>query len=327
LIEVDDLVDRDLIPAAERRAVRAEAGRRLLEATNLNAGPAGPGSGPVAPLLAAGLVALAALGLYLTVGKPGAPDQPFNARLVAWRANPERYGSGELAAALRAITVDRPFDVEPLRRLAALDLSLGDADGAVHSLRKAIAIDPHRPDLIAALGEVMVLKSRGVVDADARAVFEHVAQLDPKSPTARYYLGRASIADGDRPGGLRVWKQLLGDLPANDPRRIQLVADIASVEHPGPGQPPQSGPSPASPGVSVAIATMVDGLATRLRAHPDDPDGWVRLVRAYTVLGQTGKRDRALIEARRRYSSRPDVLQGLDSAMKAPPLSSSPAAA
>ena len=32
---------------------------------------------------------------------------------------------------------------------------------------------------------------------------------------------------------------------------------------------------------------MVEGLAARLKVHPDDPAGWVRLVRAYTVLGET----------------------------------------
>jgi cytochrome c-type biogenesis protein CcmH len=74
------------------------------------------------------------------------------------------------------------------------------------------------------------------------------------------------------------------------------------------------------------IQGMVDGLAARLKANPDDPAGWVRLVRAYTVLGETGPRDAALAEARSRYAGRADVLAALAAATQ-PPQPSSPAAA
>jgi cytochrome c-type biogenesis protein CcmH len=63
---------------------------------------------------------------------------------------------------------------------------------------------------------------------------------------------------------------------------------------------------------------MVDGLAARLRANPDDPAGWVRLVRAYTVLGETDRRDAALAEARSRYAGRADVLAALTAATQPP---------
>ena len=35
------------------------------------------------------------------------------------------------------------------------------------------------------------------------------------------------------------------------------------------------------------IRSMVERLATRLEAEPDDIDGWMRLGRAYRVLGET----------------------------------------
>jgi cytochrome c-type biogenesis protein CcmH len=63
---------------------------------------------------------------------------------------------------------------------------------------------------------------------------------------------------------------------------------------------------------------MVDRLAARLQANPDDPQGWMRLVRAYSVLGETARRDQALATARARYASRPEVLSGLDQAQRAP---------
>lgn len=40
---------------------------------------------------------------------------------------------------------------------------------------------------------------------------------------------------------------------------------------------------------TVMIASMVEGLATRLAANPDDGEGWARLIRARVVLGQTAR--------------------------------------
>jgi cytochrome c-type biogenesis protein CcmH len=65
------------------------------------------------------------------------------------------------------------------------------------------------------------------------------------------------------------------------------------------------------------IQGMVASLAARLQAHPDDPGGWVRLVRAYAVLGDTAKRDAAYATARARYETSPQVLQQLDEAARA----------
>ena len=63
---------------------------------------------------------------------------------------------------------------------------------------------------------------------------------------------------------------------------------------------------------------MVDRLASRLQTQPDDPQGWMRLVRAYGVLGETARRDQALATARARFRNRPEVLRGLDDATRAP---------
>ncbi|HZK99085.1 MAG TPA: c-type cytochrome biogenesis protein CcmI [Caulobacteraceae bacterium] len=317
LAEIDDLADRELIAEDERRAARTEAARRLINAAD-GAPRVGQSASRRTMLIIAGSIPLAAVALYFLLGSPGLADQPFAGRLAAWRAHPERYQSPELAAALRSLAAQHPNDPEPLRHLAALDLSLGDANGAVHALRKADAIAPGRPEILAPLGEILVLKARGTVGADAQAIFREVIQRDPRSPSARYYLGRARIAGGDRAGGLSDWRGLLADLSTDDPRRAMLSRDIASVETTGapdlntPLQPAERS------AMSGAIRGMVDGLASRLAAHPDDPQGWVRLVRAYTVLGEADKREAALDQARRRFAGEPAILAELDAARKSP---------
>lgn len=48
---------------------------------------------------------------------------------------------------------------------------------------------------------------------------------------------------------------------------------------------------------SEMIRSMVETLAAKLEAHPDDPDGWRKLARAYQVLGQNDKAKNALDRA------------------------------
>jgi cytochrome c-type biogenesis protein CcmH len=322
LAEIDALDARQLLPPAEAPALRAEAARRLLSAADA-ARPAPVTPGGPAPLLAAAVVtALSALGIYLLVGAPGAPDQPFAARVAEWRAHPEHAQTPELAAALRSAAAERPGDIEPLRRLAALDVQLGDIDAAAHDLRKALALAPGDADLIGALGELAVVKAGGKVTPDAQALFGRALAIDPASPTARYYLARARIADGDAAGGLAQWRDLLKSLPPGDGRTTALAEEIDQVRRAGVLAPPESA-TPADPEGGMILG-MVERLAGRLKASPDDPDGWVRLVRAYAVLGETAKRDQAALEARRRFAARPQVLKALDAAERAPPMARTP---
>jgi cytochrome c-type biogenesis protein CcmH len=272
---------------------------------------------PRAVIFLAAVAPLLALGVYLAVGSPGQPDQPFAARVAAWREHPERYSRAELVAALKAIAAKSPGDPEPLQMLAREQLRMGDADAAIHSLRKATLAAPRRAELCAALGELRVIKNNGALDAEAGEDFRTALKFDPKSDVARYYLALGRVAAGDPAAGIAQWKALLADLAPNDPRRETLASLIASVGATGrlPTDDAQAGPSAQT---SAAIRGMVDGLAARLKASPDDPDGWVRLVRAYTVLGETARRDAALAEARRRYATNPAVLARLRNALTAP---------
>jgi cytochrome c-type biogenesis protein CcmH len=62
----------------------------------------------------------------------------------------------------------------------------------------------------------------------------------------------------------------------------------------------------------TAIHGMVDGLAARLQQNGQDKEGWLRLVRAYTVLGEKDKAASALADARRNLASDADGLAQLD---------------
>jgi len=169
------------------------------------------------------------------------------------------------------------------------------------------------------LGEVLVAKAQGAVGADARALFAAALKADPGQAAARYYLARARIADGEVAGGIAEWRLLAASMPANDSRRAALEAEISAVAASGRLTEPAEPVAPASAEVTSAIQHMVDGLAARLRANPDDAPGWVRLVRAYAVMGETASRDQALRAARGRYANRPDVVAALAAAAAVAP--------
>lgn len=315
LAEIDELAERGLIPEDERRAARAEAGRRLLNAAEHQEVEAGLGGRRTA-LAAAGLTPIVALGLYLLVGHPGWPDQPFARRVTQWRhTDPAQLDPPRMAAVLQVIATERPRDPEPLKNLALAYMASDDLSHAVEALRRALALAPARADLWSQLGEAFVMQADGQVDDDARAAFGEALRLDPDSQGARYFLARGDIQNGRVTEGLAAWKALLGELPAGDPRGQALSAEIASVESAG-GLKSVEPEQPAD--MQAVIRGMVDGLAARLAANPDDPDGWVRLVRAYAVLGETEKRDQALVRARVLYKNRPEVLAALAKAAEAP---------
>ena len=315
LAEIDDLAARELLPEGEVRAARAEAGRRLLAAADADFDVAPPPvttGGRRLVLVLAILAPLAAAGLYVVSGAPGFPDQPFSRRLADWRhADPSTLDPPRMAALMRLIVTERPIDPEAFKNLALAELASGDAMAASAALRRAVALAPRRADLWAALGETFMAEGDGRIGTDARAAFTEALRLDPASLSARYFLARADIADGKVDQGLAGWQSLLTTLAPDDPSQAALTAEIAAVRRAG--GLPQAQAAPAQPD-AAQIRGMVEGLEKRLGATADDPEGWVRLVRAWSVLGETARRDAALANARALYKGRPDILKALEEA-------------
>ena len=60
------------------------------------------------------------------------------------------------------------------------------------------------------------------------------------------------------------------------------------------------------------IRGMVTRLADRLHGDGTDVDGWLRLVRAYVVLGDRDKARDAAADAKRALGDRPDAVRLID---------------
>ena len=327
LKELDDLADHDLLPADERRSARAEAARRLLAADEETASPLEGRGGLGLVIAVAAIAPLVAVLLYLFVGSPQNPDQPFKTRLATWRASdPSTLNPPQMVAVLQTIVAERPADPVPLAYLARAEMAEGDTASAVYDFKRAIKLAPNRADLWAAMGDALGSSDAPDAAAEAHAAFEHAAALDPKAPSPRYFLAREQIAAGQVQAGLAVWKSLAADLPPDDPRRAVLARQIAEVQAGGaaPAQAPQPQQDAQANGdqggadQGAFIRAMVQRLADQLAAQPNDPQGWGRLIHAYGVLGDEGQRSAALARAETLFKDKPDAWRAVQQAAAGP---------
>lgn len=252
-----------------------------------------------APLLAAAL--------YLFVGSPGAPDQAHATRVRAWREAPETLGPREAAAVLERIVEERPEDALAHIQLGRARLAGGDAFGAVRAFERAAVLAPGEASNWTALAQALLTLETPSA-TEARRALVRAQALAPGDPEVRYWLGRTAAIEGNLAGAEAEWGALAAALPASDPRRAALQGEIAGLKSSG---LPNAAPVGGAP-VDAAIDGMVEGLAARLRAEPDDPEGWARLARAYAVLGREAELQAVLIEARRLFADRPEALRALE---------------
>ena len=279
LTELDALADSGLINVAEHASARVEAGRRLLGAADQDVGHWG--SDINQRLWVGGVVAAvgaSALALYLVVGAPEFQDQPIAARIAKWRSTePGKLTAPEMVAILRQVTA-KSRDPEGLRYLALAETQSENPSGAARALRKAISLAPNRADLWEMLGEVLVLQANGQESDAAQAAFLQALKRDPKAMIARFHLARAKDQAGDRDGAVADLKAIEADISPSDPRRQDLDQAIKEALAP---HPAADAAAPAMSGDQMSmVRTMVSGLAEKLKANPDDPEGWVRLVRS-----------------------------------------------
>jgi len=243
-----------------------------------------------AVLAAAVAVIIAGIGLttYFAVGRPELASRA----LSGLDANDFRA----LMATLSRRMHERPDDAQGWALLGRGYLALNAPDEAAKALARAIQLGEKTgavpASLYSAYGEALV-ESAGGITPEAEKAFQTALQQDAHEPGARYYLGLAARARGQKDEALKYWEGLLADAPANAPWRPALVDQVAALK----AEQVEQGKI-ASPD----IAAMVQGLAQRLEKNPDDLEGWMRLVRAYAVLGEPDKAKSALARARSQFA-------------------------
>lgn len=293
LAELDSDLERGAIAPAEAEQARAEIGRRIMRhASGASAEPlAGRASGFRVVSLAAVLsVPLVSWGLYSAIGSPDLPSQPLQARLDK---DPRDSTPEELVARAENHLAQNPDDGQGWDVLAPTYLRLGRFDDAIAAYRNALRLQGESVGRVAGLAEALTMANGGIVSADAEAAFQKALTIDPKAGKAQFFLAMGLVQDGKKADAEAAWQAMAKDAGLDEQWRraaeyaLAQLAQQNTAEATGPSQKDIDQATDMSPQDRTAmIEGMVAGLDQKLRANPNDPEGWIKLVRSYLVLGK-----------------------------------------
>ena len=214
-----------------------------------------------------------------------------------------------LIATLAREMRDRPGDLQGWMLLGRGYMAVGNPPEAMKAFRQAVnlskATNRSVPTaLLSSYGEALA-QSSNEVTKEAEDIFREVLEQDPGDLMARYYIGVARAGRGDREGALQLWEEVLAEAPPDAEWRGPLLDQVALLRS-----------QLLSGGAAPNPQAMVAQLASRLDANPNDLEGWLRLIRAYSVLGETEKATAALRRARTVFANQPQAEAALADAAK-----------
>jgi cytochrome c-type biogenesis protein CcmH len=320
LQEIDRDVASGLIGKAEAEAARVEIGRRLLAVADQDTAaalkPNMPWRRAAAGLALVGLPLLA-VGIYLPLGSPRLGDFPLALRS---RAPEPAQPLETLVTQVEQHLEKNPTDGRGWNVLAPVLLRLGRFDDAVRAFRNCITYNGDSAERRADLGEAIAAAAGGVITTEAKTEFERALALNADEVKSSYFLGLAAEQDGRQADAAAIWRAMLAKAPADAPWRPVVQAALTRVGGP---------PAPALSDATVAAANgmtendreamirgMVDRLAARLKQNGDDVEGWLRLVRAYMVMGDREKAMGAQSDARQAVANDAARLRELNEGLK-----------
>ena len=323
---------RGVVTPDEADALRTEVSRRLLAADSQiqdaseNSTQATASKATVLGVSAA--VFAGTLGLYWTLGAPGYPDLPIQARLdaaEAARANRPSQVTAEAEAEqrapidvpaseeflalmeqLRTTVAQRPSDQQGLVLLARNEAQLGNFPAAYKAQRQLIDVkgDAATVEDRAQLADLMIIAAGGYVSPEAETVLSQILDLDPQNGTARYYSGLMFSQTGRPDAAFNIWRELLENSPPDagwvPPIRAQIedmaIRSGVSYTLPDPLAGPDQDTLDAAQNMSAQerqemIQGMVAGLSERLANEGGTAQEWARLINALGVLGRLSEAD------------------------------------
>ncbi|MBV8791625.1 MAG: c-type cytochrome biogenesis protein CcmI [Pseudolabrys sp.] len=321
-----DEIERDraagLIADKEAEAARVEVSRRLLAAAEaaeatLETVVDSPWRRRAAAVVGLVLVPLIAASLYLKLGSPYLPGEPLALRAPGSQDNRSIAG---LISQVESHLDRNPNDGRGWEVLAPVYLRIGRFDDAIKARKKAIDLNGETADRRADLGEAIVAAANGVVTADAKTAFERALVLDAQHLKSRFFIGLAAQQDGQRDKAGEIWRGMLNEAPPDAPwlQTVQrALAELQTSGQPGPNAQDVAAASQMTEAQrGDMVRGMVANLAARLAQDGSDVDGWLRLLRAYMVLGEREKAQAAAVDARRALANDPDKLKRVDEAIK-----------
>ena len=219
LKELEREVARGAVAESEAATARLELQRRLLAADTEDKAPTG---GARKPLLAAALafaIALLAGGLYLRLGSPGLPDDPYADRQTERDQVAQQQAQITQIRAMVAKLADEmkqhPDDLEGWLRLGRSYAVLGQADDAAAAFAAAEKLKPNDPGVLMAEAQAL-MAGRPLSEPmapQAVALLDRIQAIDPDEPAVLWYLGLHAAQQGDFKTARADWEKVKDKMP------------------------------------------------------------------------------------------------------------------
>ena len=298
LSEIEKDRDAGKIDDVSAKDAAIEEGRRLLNSQQHVSKLSSPRLSAIGLIFSMVMVPVVAISIYLQFGNPQFLFMPESAEPTA-----EESSINELVALAEERLKTRPDDSQGWKVLAPIYNRMGRYSDAEKAHREIVRIDGPSAQNLAALGESITRNRNGEVTLEAKLAFEQSLKLDQANPIAQFMLGVFAAQNGKPEEAVERWQSMVDGGSGTEAWYDEVKKRIAEIS--------SSIASPSSDDAETirnlpkdqqqdAIKGMVDGLAEKLESDPSDKRGWLQLVRAYLVLGETGKAkaaaDRAIEE-------------------------------
>ncbi len=309
LEEVERDAARGLISEAESHAARVEIKRRILIASRRATGPTGTGGGRAAIWVAALFVPVFAAGDYFVSGTPDMPSLAFADR-TAELSQRRQIEDLTRKLALNLNTDPEGGPIEGWMLLGQTYMKMRRAEDAAVAFENASGRPGADSAVFSMLGEALIIAEKGNVTPKARRAIARALELEPENPAANFYEALALAQSGNEAAAYDLLVKVLDQADGFAPWMATFVAEANRIGQPI-GRPminladyapavANAPPGPTATDIAAAsdlapedraafIRSMVERLATRLAAEPDDLDGWMRLGNAYRVLVEPQK--------------------------------------
>lgn len=334
--EIDLDLQRGLISGQEAEAARNEIKRRMLSLDKLTSDSddaelsADKAKGSWLPIAGALIAPAAAVALYLLIGSPDTPSLPIASRT----AETEKTAQvAELAIKLRnRLETDPNSPTEAWLLLGRTYMRMGRYSDAAYAFGQIADRNDVVSTTLSRYAEALVAVDNGIVTPKAEAAAEKALILDPSNVAGTFYKALALEQSGERLRAYRMLQERF-DMATGFEPWMPTLASRANAIASQIGETPitiptaeASEPGPTAADVEAAsdmsvderqefIQSMVERLAARLKGEPGNLDGWLRLARAYSVLGKVAEAQKAykkaekLVEKLPADDSRRDIIR------------------
>lgn len=327
-----DALERDLargvISATDCEANRDELQLRLLDDTD-GAAPTSQSakhsfwSARRTAAVIALVLPLGSAGMYWWLGNPAAMDP-----VAAHKANNDQVN--QMVEALAERLKANPDNPKGWAMLARSFKVMGRFAEAEQAFVKAGDLVNNEPDLLVDYADLLAVRANNNIEGKPLDLVNKALSLNPQHPMGLMMSGVAAYRRNDFKLAVTQWEKLLLLLDPGSPDAQQVEADIADARAKAglpaaakaagtstaaaaaassdAGKLPPVDPTAAGAMTPEKINQMIDGLAARLKANPDDQAGWVRLARAYKVQGRLPEAEQAFAKASKLVDGDPDLL-------------------